>query len=109
MSNRRIQRFDGPLALQELLRQMKMDFGDRPKVRVIGKSTLGESFILENVVVRNHVLMHPDKPGGHSIFHLTDLSKSKRGRPIPQRVAWPPENIPCDAVNLHLLVAVEIY
>jgi hypothetical protein len=108
MDNQWVRRFEGQQAVQELLRQMKTGLNKRPKIRVIYKDVLGKLHILEGVTVRNHVLMHPDKPGEHSIFHVADMYKSKSGQPLAQRVAWPHESINPNAVNLFPLAAVEI-
>jgi hypothetical protein len=108
MDNQQAKCFEGPEAARELIRQMTIPIGERPKIQVLTENVIGELCTFKNVTLRNHVLMNIDSPDGYSIFHLTDLFMSKGGQPIPFRIAWPHGGINSEVINLYPLLYVVV-
>lgn len=108
MENQEVRRFEGPQAVQELLRQMKIPVGQRPKIRIESRYLHKENLLERDIIVRNYVPKDAGKPSEHSVFHVADLFKSKRGKPLRIRFVWPPLYCDPQGKDLYPLDAVEV-
>lgn len=102
-----VRRFEGPQAVQKLLRQMKNPIGQRPKIRIFSYF-MGKPLIKENVVVCNYVLKDTGELPRHWNFQIADLFKSKSGQPLPIRFVYPPEHADPWGKDLYPLEAIEV-
>jgi hypothetical protein len=104
MENPGVRRFEGKAAVKELKRHLRIRVGQRPKISIESRNVLGETFVTENIIVRNLVPLDPKKPAKRSIFHAANPC----GQPTRIRFVWPRKHADPQGKNLYPLMAIEV-